>query len=88
MLYYGQNDDNCGAWGAQPWLKEVDYEPMQDLLAQSSAPWYTVSGDGIAGRIKSQDNLVYAVVYGAGHMVPLDQPERAYDLFTEFVDQL
>lgn len=77
---------NCGAWGAQLWLKEVDWEPIEDLLGQSSVPWY--SNDVIAGRIKQQDNVIYAIVYGAGHMVPVDQPERAYDLFTGFVDGL
>jgi carboxypeptidase C (cathepsin A) len=77
---------NCGAWGAQVWLKEVDWAPIEDLLDQSSVPWF--SHDEIAGRIKSQDNVVYAIVYGAGHMVPVDQPERAYDLISEFVDSL
>ena len=86
LLYYGQNDMNCGAWGAQVWLKEVDWAPIEDLLDQSSVPWF--SHDEIAGRIKSQDNVIYAIVYGAGHMVPVDQPERAYDLISEFVDSL
>ena len=30
-------------------------------------------------------NVTYAVVRGAGHMVPGDQPTRAYDLITRFI---
>ena len=85
LLYYGQNDMNCGAWGAQPWLRQVDWEPINDLLDQRSQPWFDSEGN-IAGRIKSQDNVQYAIVYGAGHLVPTDQPHSAFDLITTFID--
>jgi carboxypeptidase C (cathepsin A) len=44
--------------------------------------------DPIAGyrKVVEDYGFTYAVVRGAGHMVPGDQPERAYDLITSFVD--
>jgi carboxypeptidase C (cathepsin A) len=44
--------------------------------------------DPIAGyrKVVEDYGFTYAVVRGAGHMVPGDQPERAYDLITQFVD--
>ena len=42
--------------------------------------------DPIAGYCRSAQNFTFAVVRGAGHMVPTDQPQRALDLITRFVD--
>jgi len=41
----------------------------------------------VAGTIKSYNNFHFVVVYGSGHMVPLDQPTNAYDMFSNFIDQ-
>jgi carboxypeptidase C (cathepsin A) len=48
-----------------------------------------MANDPVAGYVKHLDGFggfTYAVVRGAGHMVPTDQPERAYDLIRRFVD--
>ena len=52
------------------------------------------ANDPLAGYVKHLPaaaggqfaQFTYAVVRGAGHMVPTDQPQRAYDLITTFVD--
>ena len=53
-----------------------------------------VVNDPVAGYVRSLDanstdkwgGFTYAAVRGAGHMVPHDQPERAFDLISRFVD--
>ena len=41
---------------------------------------------GYYQHVPGYGGFTYAVVRGAGHMVPGDQPERAYDLITKLVD--
>jgi len=59
-------------------------------LSASKTTWLVeeVVNDPVAGYMKhlQDQSFTYAVVRGAGHMVPLDQPERAYDLITKFVN--
>lgn len=38
-------------------------------------------GDVVAGEVKSGGGLTFAMVEGAGHMVPMDQPEAVSDNF-------
>ena len=56
-------------------------------------PWYAPSkldADGksaIGGYVKQAENFTFMKVSGAGHMVPTDQPEIAYDMITEFMSK-
>ncbi|XP_027359473.1 serine carboxypeptidase 24-like isoform X2 [Abrus precatorius] len=46
-------------------------------------PWYT--GGQVGGWTEVYDGLTFTTVRGAGHEVPLLQPERAYILFRSFL---
>ncbi|KAK7411564.1 hypothetical protein VNO78_02999 [Psophocarpus tetragonolobus] len=46
-------------------------------------PWY--SNGQVGGWTEVYDGLTFATVRGAGHEVPLFQPERAYTLFRSFL---
>ena len=39
----------------------------------------------VAGYIRSYNNLSFLVVNGAGHFVPMDQPENSLDMINRFV---
>ncbi|XP_020226976.1 serine carboxypeptidase 24 isoform X1 [Cajanus cajan] len=47
-------------------------------------PWY--SSGQVGGWTEVYDGLTFATVRGAGHEVPLFQPERAYTLFKSFLE--
>ncbi|MED6218807.1 Serine carboxypeptidase 24 [Stylosanthes scabra] len=47
-------------------------------------PWYS-SGGQVGGWTEVYDGLTFATVRGAGHEVPLFQPERAHILFKSFL---
>ena len=53
------------------------------MKAPKSA-WHV--GADLAGYARAVGNFSYVVVRGAGHMVPGDQPVRALDLITRFVE--
>ena len=40
----------------------------------------------VAGYVRAGGNLTYAVIRGAGHIVPFDQPRRSLDMITHFVE--
>lgn len=42
--------------------------------------------DKVAGKFKTYKNLSLLKVYGAGHMVPTDQPENAYVMLKSWLD--
>ena len=46
---------------------------------------YAAAGQ-VAGQTESFGKLHFASVRNAGHMVPYTQPERAYTLFTSFIE--
>jgi len=46
--------------------------------------WYTDAGKH-GGHRKGRDNLIFATVWNAGHMVPMDQPEAAHDMINQFI---
>ncbi len=43
-------------------------------------------GDDVAGYVRTVDKFVQAIVRGAGHILPYDQPERALNLIQNFVN--
>ena len=42
---------------------------------------------GVAGTAQTYDNLWWAVVFKAGHMVPTDTPAAAKDMLDRFIQQ-
>lgn len=43
-------------------------------------------GDMVAGQVRSGGGLTFAAVEGAGHMVPMDQPEAVRTLSTVYAN--
>ena len=101
LVYSGQNDVILGAPLTEQFLNALDWSGAAAYRAAAKQAWHVdtpaTANDHMAGYLKvvggSDSNgtdqtgaFVYAVVRGAGHMVPTDQPERAYDLITRFVE--
>ncbi|PSR71878.1 hypothetical protein PHLCEN_2v12222 [Hermanssonia centrifuga] len=57
---------------------------IQGFTRKPSTPWY--GDDGVfAGIVHQERNWTYILVKGAGHLVPQQQPERAFVFLREFV---
>ena len=88
LIYSGQNDvilgppltenalrsDSLSKWSGQPAFRKAVKKV------------WMVGGNDLAGYSRVAGNMTYVVVRGAGHMVPGDQPHRALDLITRFVE--
>ncbi|XP_040378546.1 serine carboxypeptidase 1-like [Oryza brachyantha] len=62
-------------------------QSMERLQLRVAADWRPWSADGkfVAGSVITYEGLVFATVRGSGHMIPIDQPERALVLLSSFL---
>jgi vitellogenic carboxypeptidase-like protein len=83
----GQNDIILGPPLTENALRSpalATWSRQADFVKAPKAAWHV--GADLAGYARAVGNFAYVVVRGAGHMVPGDQPVRALDLITRFVE--
>mmetsp|Transcript_37071 Transcript_37071/g.82444 ORF Transcript_37071/g.82444 Transcript_37071/m.82444 type:complete len:527 (-) Transcript_37071:417-1997(-) len=83
LLYQGQFDILDGVASSTAWIDTLDWHLQGDLARDPGALWH--HNDTPAGWWRSAGNLLHAVVYHAGHMVPHDQPEAAQALIETWI---
>lgn len=82
-FYNGQNDIFVNNAGVLQYLNSLSWAGIAEWKRTRKAKW-TVHGDPV-GWAKVSGNLLFAMVNGAGHMVPTDQPVAALNLLGHFV---
>jgi carboxypeptidase C (cathepsin A) len=86
LVYEGEFDFICNWYGGYAWVENLSWAGSKAFKAASNSSW--VVDNQIAGFYQSAQNLTFLKVKNAGHMVPLDQPENALDMFTRFTQDL
>lgn len=78
VSYNGMEDLICNHVGEE-WTYNT--MPWSGKSAFNNAPIsnWTVGGQ-VAGTVRTADGLTFVTVNGAGHMVPMDQPEAAFTI--------
>lgn len=84
LLYEGDKDFICNWLGNHAWSDALEYSKHEFFEAQPLRPWYTGTGE-LAGEVKNYDKFTFLRVYGAGHMVPYDQPANALDMVNRWI---
>ncbi|ERL95598.1 venom serine carboxypeptidase-like [Dendroctonus ponderosae] len=64
-------------------LQQLQFEGADEYGTAPRYQWLV--GGAVAGYVKQAGNLTEVLVRNAGHMVPADQPQWAYDLLYRFV---
>jgi len=83
IVYNGQFDIRCSTVGTSEWLRLL---PWSGSHYFNYMPFTQFIANGIvAGLFKTYLNLTQLVVYGAGHLSPLDQPQSTLTMFTRFI---
>ena len=98
LIYSGQNDIILGPPLTENFLNSLEWSGSDQWKSSEKQVWsikdsgsVLFKNDPVAGYSTSVSDgtsywgFEYKVVRGAGHMVPLDQPERTYNMITEFV---
>ena len=66
--------------GTENWINALNW-PVTKEWRQ-----YNYTEGVVGGWIENYDDVTFATVHGAGHMVPQDQPDIAYFLIGNFIN--
>lgn len=80
LIYAGDLDYICNYLGVKAVALNLDWDHKAEFNAAEDQKW---NDNGI---VRSSNDLTFLRVFGAGHMVPTDQPEVALDMITQFVN--
>jgi carboxypeptidase C (cathepsin A) len=83
LIYNGIYDMDCNFMGTDAWIALQQWSHRDQFLSKPREPWL-VDRD-VAGHVRCADNLTQALVTGAGHLVPMDQPKYALALINSFL---
>lgn len=73
--------------GNKAWTLELDWYGKDEFnSAQDTKVKSKLSGKYI-GEYRSYANFAYLRVYGAGHMVPYDQPEHSLEFIDKWISE-
>ncbi|KZP30619.1 alpha beta-hydrolase [Athelia psychrophila] len=84
VIYSGNDDSLVSHRGSEVVIQNTTFGGIQGFTRKPSTPWYDLSGT-FAGIIHQERNWTYALVKGAGHLVPFYQPQSAYALAQQFI---
>ncbi|KAI9501061.1 Alpha/Beta hydrolase protein [Coemansia spiralis] len=84
LIYAGDADFICNWYGNKAWAEELEWSGKASFANETDSKW--VVGDKAAGEARTHKNFSFVRVFGAGHMVPYDQPETALDLINRWIN--
>ncbi|XP_044733532.1 venom serine carboxypeptidase-like [Chrysoperla carnea] len=82
LIYNGQLDVQVPYITTVNYIKKLNFTHSKDYKKASRKIW--LLDDQVAGYIKKAGSLTEVMVVGSGHMVPTDQPKRAFEMITNF----
>lgn len=89
LFYNGQFDYIVGPELCELMLPTIPWNGISNFLMAPKTIWKVSPSDvEVAGYVKNYKSLTQIVVRGAGHILPFDQPARAFDMITRFVNDL
>ena len=86
LIYNGDQDYICNWRGGDDWTKALVWDGQQEFIDEKLHEWESPTLFTAGGSVRNFENFTFMRVYQAGHMVPTDQPEIAYDMITEFIN--
>lgn len=89
LLYQGQFDWKDGPAQNEQWINQVDWDGKQGYLSAKRGIWMTPNSKNtmeLSGWVQSSGTLTELVVNAAGHLAPMDQPDRLLSMISTFVE--
>lgn len=84
LVYAGEMDYICNYMGNKAWTLALEWTGKPQFNDAGDHQWM-VEGEA-AGLARSAQGLTFLQVFGAGHMVPLDQPRNSLAMVQAFLD--
>ncbi len=83
LVYNGIYDMDCNFMGTDAWLSSLEWPEAAQFRRTPRTPWF--EGGRLLGHARTVGNLTQVLVSGAGHLVPMDQPEAALCMLNTFL---
>ncbi|KAK4058376.1 hypothetical protein OIO90_000534 [Microbotryomycetes sp. JL221] len=87
-IYAGEADFLCSWMGNEAWTLKLEWSGHNDFNEADNKKW-KLDGKHVGDVRKSgkgAGDFAFIRVFGAGHMVPMDQPAASLDLFTKWIN--
>ncbi|XP_065795253.1 probable serine carboxypeptidase CPVL isoform X3 [Muntiacus reevesi] len=86
LIYNGQLDVIVAASLTERSLMAMDWKGSQKYKKAEKKVWRILKSDPeVAGYVRQVDNFCQVIVRGGGHILPYDQPLRAFDMINRFI---
>eukprot|EP00922_Rhytidocystis_sp_ex-Travisia-forbesii_P055801 GHVS01082622.1.p1 GENE.GHVS01082622.1~~GHVS01082622.1.p1 ORF type:complete len:494 (+),score=70.49 GHVS01082622.1:73-1554(+) len=85
LVYSGDKDFVCNWYGGLKWVNAVEWKHGEEFTRTPLKPWTPAGSRASAGQVKVVKNFTFLRIYDAGHMVPMDKPKEALEMFSEFL---
>lgn len=82
LIYAGDADWICNWYGNRAWTLDLEWSGHDAFNAAPVTSWTTKGTQ--AGEVRTANGLTFLRVFGAGHMVPMDQPSRSQRMIDNF----
>ena len=80
LIYAGDADYICNWMGNDAWTRDLD-----PGIAGVGENDFVLSDGTVGARYRTTGQLTFMRIFGAGHMVPMDQPETALAMLNDFI---
>lgn len=84
LIYAGDQDFICNWLGNQAWTKNLQWNGAGGYSQASPKSWVTSAGH--VGDVTNYQGFSFLRVFGAGHLVPYDQPHSAMSMLNQWLD--
>ncbi|XP_044490815.1 serine carboxypeptidase-like 50 [Mangifera indica] len=85
LLYQGYFDLRDGPVSTEAWVKTMKWEGIERFLMAKRKVWRV--NEELAGWVQKWGNLSNVIFFGAGHLVPADQPLNSQTMIEDWVLQ-
>ncbi|KAJ2500988.1 hypothetical protein GGH96_002305 [Coemansia sp. RSA 1972] len=83
LIYAGDADFICNWYGNKAWSEALEWSGKTSFAGSADEDW--IVGGKAAGEARTFKNFSFLRVFGAGHMVPYDQPENSLDMINRWI---
>jgi vitellogenic carboxypeptidase-like protein len=89
LIYSGQFDIILSAPACQDFLNSLQWQSSKQWQTANKLVWKVHQNDSApAGYVQQYNDFHYVIVREAGHLLPQDQPVRAFDMITRFINKV
>ncbi|KAH6930252.1 hypothetical protein HPB50_012264 [Hyalomma asiaticum] len=88
LMYSGHLDVVVTTAATETLMYTLEWSGSNEWTDAEKKIWYSSDGEHVHGYAKSAKSVTFVIVRDAGHIMPNDQPEAAYDMITRYINDV